>query len=115
MLTGVLMWIDAQDARSEIDAAAARGVAPGLIDNLRAALQLSIDEGDIESVDSIAQYAARLGPDGSMTVDTPADVAVQGALDTAQAVKSAAAATETLLVVGVVIAALVAWSWSRGA
>ena len=106
MLVG-LIWIDAMDARSEIDAAEKRGVAPGLVRNLRDTLEQAIQDDDDDSVQALAKYAARLGPSGSMTVDTPADVVVGGAVETARTVQTAAAATEGVLVIGAVLAALV--------
>lgn len=109
MLTG-LLWLDVLDATAEIDAAEARGVDPGVIRNLRDALAQAERDGDDDSVWAISQAAARWGPAGSQTVQTPTDVVVGGAVDVARKAETASA-TLTLLVVGLLV--LVAWTARR--
>lgn len=107
MFLGILWW-DLRVARDEVDAAEARGVSPGIIANLRATLDQCERDNDDASAQDVARYAARLGPGGSNTVETPADVVVSGALDTARAVKSAAEGTELVAVAVLVVVVLVA-------
>ena len=107
MLTGIL-WLDVMDASAEIDGAEKRGAAPGLVANLRETLKQAEADGDDDSVWAVSQYAARLTGAGAYTETTPADVVVDAGLNAAETVKTAAAGTETLLVLGLLVVAALA-------
>ena len=105
--TGVLWW-DLRVARGEVDAAEARGADRGIIANLRATLDQCERDRDDDSARAVGTYAARLGAAGAYTVETPADVVVQEGLDAAKTVKSAAAQTESVAFVALVLLAIIA-------